>query len=451
MPIDIPRVYVEEISNFPPSVAQVETAIPAFIGFTEKSKDGQGKILKNKPQRITNILEYELYFGGAFAHSYSITVVENNGSKEITYSSKSAKNYFLYEAVRLYFDNGGGPCYIISIGNYTSSLNLNSFSNALNTIDTCDESTIIVFPEAVNLTMNDYGLLIQSSLTKCAKWKSKFLLTDVLSKTKVDDFRQNIGVANLKYGASYIPSFNTNYKGKVNTAKSLVLHYDQNQNKLQYHNKLLNDPSIPPAFLNEILNAIKINNMPASSAIAGIICEMDRNRGFWKAPANVCLNGIKNLTENITSQEQENLNVDPTQGKSINAIRFFTGKGNMVWGARTLDGNDNEWRYIPVRRSFQLIEKSIEKGIEFFVFEPNDANTWARIKAMIENYLTSLWRQGALQGAKPEHAFFVAIGLNITMTSLDILEGKLNVEVGLALVRPAEFIILKIQHKMQDT
>ena len=122
----------------------------------------------------------------------------------------------------------------------------------------------------------------------------------------------------------------------------------------------------------------------------------------------------------------------------------------MVWGARTLAGNDNEWRYIPVRRSFQLIEKSIEKGIEFFVFEPNDANTWARIKAMIENYLTSLWRQGALQGAKPEHAFFVAIGFSITMTSLDILEGKLNVVVGLALVRPAEFIILKIQHKMQD-
>jgi hypothetical protein len=350
----------------------------------------------------------------------------------------------------LYFENGGGPCYIISIGNYTSSVNLNSFSNALNTIDTCDESTIIVFPEAVNLTMSNYGILIQSALTKCAKWESKFLLTDVLSKNSVDGFRQSIGVENLKYGAAYLPGLNTNYKGKVNTAKSLVLHYDQNQNKLQYHNKLLNDPSIPPAFLNEILNAIKINNLPASSAIAGVICEMDRNRGFWKAPANVCLNGIKNLTENITVQEQENLNVDPAQGKSINAIRFFTGDGNMVWGARTLAGNDNEWRYIPVRRSFQLIEKSIEKGIEFFVFEPNDANTWARIKAMIENYLTSLWRQGALQGAKPEHAFFVAIGLSITMTSLDILEGKLNVVVGLALVRPAEFIILKIQHKMQD-
>ena len=448
MPINIPGVYVEEISKFPPSVAQIETAIPVFIGFTEKAKDRNGKSLKNKPQRIANILEYELCFGGAFAQSYTITVVENSGSKEITYTPKSVKNYFLYEALRLYFDNGGGPCYIISIGNYTSSLNLNLFSNALDKIDACDESTIIVFPEAVNLTMNDYGLLIQSSLTKCAKWKSKFLLTDVLSKTKVEDFRENIGIENLKYGAAYIPGLNTHYIGKVNRDKSLVLHCDQSLNRLQYHKKLLNDPAIPTAFSNEILNSITIKNMPASAAIAGIICEMDRNRGFWKAPANVGLTSIKNLTEEITVQEQDNLNVDPAEGKSINAIRPFTGKGILVWGARTLAGNDNEWRYISVRRSVQIIEKSIEKSIQQFVFEPNDTNTWGRIKVMIENYLTVLWRQGALQGAKPEHAFFVAIGLNITMTSLDILEGRLDLELGLALVRPAEFIIVKMGLKM---
>ncbi len=448
MPINIPGVYVEEISKFPPSVAQIETAIPVFIGFTEKAKDRNGKSLKNKPQRIANILEYELCFGGAFAQSYTITVVENSGSKEITYTPKSVKNYFLYEALRLYFDNGGGPCYIISIGNYTSSLTLNLFSNALDKIDACDESTIIVFPEAVNLTMNDYGLLIQSSLTKCAKWKSKFLLTDVLSKTKVEDFRENIGIENLKYGAAYIPGLNTHYIGKVNRDKSLVLHCDQSLNRLQYHKKLLNDPAIPTAFSNEILNSITIKNMPASAAIAGIICEMDRNRGFWKAPANVGLTSIKNLTEEITVQEQDNLNVDPAEGKSINAIRPFTGKGILVWGARTLAGNDNEWRYISVRRSVQIIEKSIEKSIQQFVFEPNDTNTWGRIKVMIENYLTVLWRQGALQGAKPEHAFFVAIGLNITMTSLDILEGRLDLELGLALVRPAEFIIVKMGLKM---
>lgn len=448
MPINIPGVYVEEISKFPPSVAQIETAIPVFIGFTEKAKDRNGKSLKNKPQRIANIIEYEFCFGGAFAQSYTITVVENSGSKEITYIPKASKNYFLFDALRLYFDNGGGPCYIISIGNYSSRLTLNLFSNALDKIEACDESTIIVFSEAVNLPISDYGILTQLALTKCANWKSKFLLADVMSKTKVEDFRESIVIENLKYGAAYIPGLNTHYIGKVNRDKSLVLHYDQSLNRLQYHKKLLNDSAIPTAFSNEILNSITIKNMPASAAIAGIICEMDRNRGFWKAPANVGLTSIKNLTEEITVQEQDNLNVDPAEGKSINAIRPFTGKGILVWGARTLAGNDNEWRYISVRRSVQIIEKSIEKSIQQFVFEPNDTNTWGRIKVMIENYLTVLWRQGALQGAKPEHAFFVAIGLNITMTSLDILEGRLDLELGLALVRPAEFIIVKMGLKM---
>lgn len=448
MPINIPGVYIEEISKFPPSVVQVESAIPVFIGFTEKAKDRNGKSLKNKPQRIANIIEYELCFGVAFAQSYTITVVENSGSKEITYIPKASKNYFLFDALRLYFDNGGGPCYIISIGNYSSRLTLNLFSNALDKIEACDESTIIVFSEAVNLPISDYGILTQLALTKCANWKSKFLLADVMSKTKVEDFRESIGIENLKYGAAYIPGLNTHYIGKVNRDKSLVLHYDQSLNRLQYHKKLLNDSAIPTAFSNEILNSITIKNMPASAAIAGIICEMDRNRGFWKAPANVGLTSIKNLTEEITVQEQDNLNVDPAEGKSINAIRPFTGKGILVWGARTLAGNDNEWRYISVRRSVQIIEKSIEKSIQQFVFEPNDANTWGRIKVMIENYLTVLWRQGALQGAKPEHAFFVAISLNITMTSLDILEGRLDLELGLALVRPAEFIIVKMGLKM---
>jgi hypothetical protein len=153
----------------------------------------------------------------------------------------------------------------------------------------------------------------------------------------------------------------------------------------------------------------------------------------------------------ISHNDQMNLNVDPTSGKSINAIRYFTGKGVMIWGSRTLAGNDNEWRYVPVRRFFNFAEESIKKGTEWVVFEPNDANTWARVKAMIENFLLKQWRAGALAGAKPEQAFFVKIGLGITMTALDILEGRLNVEIGMAVVRPAEFIILKFSHKMQES
>jgi uncharacterized protein len=130
---------------------------------------------------------------------------------------------------------------------------------------------------------------------------------------------------------------------------------------------------------------------------------------------------------------------------------LFTGKGNLVWGARTLDGNSNEWRFISVRRLFITVEESAKKATFFFVFEPNDANTWIKVRAMLENYLTLLWREGALAGAKPEHAFFVKCGLGQTMTSQDILDGKLIVEIGMAAVRPAEFIIIRFMHKLQES
>jgi hypothetical protein len=153
----------------------------------------------------------------------------------------------------------------------------------------------------------------------------------------------------------------------------------------------------------------------------------------------------------VSHDQQADLNVDATSGKSINAIRTFTGKGTLVWGARTLAGNDNEWRYIPVRRLYIFIEESVKKATEFVVFEPNDANTWLRAKTMIENFLSKLWRDGALAGAKPEEAFFVRVGLGQTMSAQDILEGRLIIEIGLAAVRPAEFIILKFSHKLQES
>ncbi|WP_293099149.1 phage tail sheath C-terminal domain-containing protein [Moorena sp. SIO3I6] len=190
--------------------------------------------------------------------------------------------------------------------------------------------------------------------------------------------------------------------------------------------------------------------LPPSAAVAGVYARVDRDRGVWKAPANVSLASVLAPTEKITNEEQENLNVDPTAGKSINAIRSFTGKGTLIWGARTLAGNDNEWRYIPVRRLFNLIEESIQKATAFVVFESNNTITWLKVKSLIESYLEGLWRQGALAGSTPEQAFFVNIGLGKSMRAQDILEGRMIVEIGLAAVRPAEFIILKFSHKLQE-
>jgi phage tail sheath protein FI len=168
-----------------------------------------------------------------------------------------------------------------------------------------------------------------------------------------------------------------------------------------------------------------------------------------KAPANVAVTSVIDLTRTFTDAQQGALNVDPTGGRSINVIRSFIGRGTLVWGARTLAGNDNEWRYIPVRRLFITIEESTKKASAFSVFEPNDATTWLKVRAMIESYLYGLWQRGALAGARPEAAYFVNVGLGKTMTPQDVLEGRMIVEIGVAAVRPSEFIILRFTHKLQ--
>lgn len=207
------------------------------------------------------------------------------------------------------------------------------------------------------------------------------------------------------------------------------------------------------ATFNEIKNLLSglYIKMPPSSAMAGVYARVDRDRGVWKAPANVGLNYVLRPSVKITNDMQDGLNVDTTAGKSINAIRAFTGKGTLVWGARTLAGNDNEWRYVSVRRFFNMVEESVKKATAQFVFEPNDANTWVKVRAMIENFLILQWRAGALAGAKPDEAFYVRVGLGQTMTAEDILNGYMHIEIGMAAVRPAEFIILKFSHKLQQS
>ncbi|MCW3084471.1 MAG: phage tail sheath family protein [Bacteroidetes bacterium] len=188
-----------------------------------------------------------------------------------------------------------------------------------------------------------------------------------------------------------------------------------------------------------------------AAAMTGVYAQVDAARGVWKAPANVGLSLVNKPSITITDEDQENLNVDSTSGKSINAIRTFTGRGTLVWGARTLAGNDNEWRYINVRRLFIYVEESIKKATEFVVFESNTATTWQRVKGMSEAFLTSVWRDGGLAGATTKDAYFVNVGLGTTMTAQDILEGRMIVEIGMAAVRPAEFIILRFEHKLQES
>ncbi|REF28287.1 hypothetical protein BDD26_3172 [Xenorhabdus cabanillasii] len=178
--------------------------------------------------------------------------------------------------------------------------------------------------------------------------------------------------------------------------------------------------------------------IPPSAAIAGIYCSVDRSRGVWKTPANVVLQGGMKPIFKVTDDLQGIYNT----GKAINIIREFPNTGATVWGARTLEDSDN-WRYIPVRRLFNSAEQDIKNAMSFAVFEPNSQPTWERVRSAISNYLYSLWQQGGLAGNKPDEAYFVQIGKDITMTDDDIKQGKMIIKIGMAAVRPAEFIILQ--------
>lgn len=465
-----PGVYIEEIALFPPSVAQVETAIPAFIGYTEKAKKDNDE-LNLVPTRITSLVEYVQYFGlPEFEKDIAVTLSGDATVKTVIdvnfAAGESPSNHIMYYALQMFFANGGGPCYIVSVGTTATAagtIDKAKLKDGLDAIKKEDEPTLIIFPEAIlGLDDANHGAIISDALKQCKELKDRFTIIDVkVDKTdtiaeNATTFRNNVAgtLEELKYGGCYYPYIKTTFPYAYKDAEIKIT-----DSRTNIVTALGATPTLDgiKAIDNSLSNQIKAKlntffiTLPPASSVAGIYASVDRDRGVWKAPANVPVSNVVAPDVKVTDADQDGLNIDVTAGKSINVIRAFTGKGTLVWGARTLAGNDNEWRYVSVRRFFNMVEESVKKATYQFVFEPNDANTWVKVRAMIENYLTVLWRQGALAGAKPEHAFYVKVGLNITMTAQDILEGYMNVEIGMAVVRPAEFIVLKFSHKMQES
>lgn len=464
-----PDVYVEEISVFPPSVAEVETAIPAFIGYAEIAKKNADNDLILKPTKIYSLKEYERYYGNPEDDAIAITIVDNEtGGYQVSSFTEPAQKYLLYHSVKMFFENGGGQCYIISVGTYqatpvidltgdagTNPVTMYGLQDGLNVLALEDEPTLIVIPEAVKLTTAEYQTLMQAVLTQCDKLRDRFGIFDIyngdtdLDSNGLSTNRGYFGNNFLKYGAAYYPFIKTTMNFFVNDSETNVdVTYTPNAAADLSTFKTSNT-----ALYNFVKSTLKEHfiKLPPGAAVAGVYASTDTNRGVWKAPANTSLANVIEPVIRLDNTRQDGLNVDATTGKSINAIRAFMGKGTLVWGARTLAGNDNEWRYIPVRRFFNMVEESVKKSTYWAVFEPNDANTWVKVRGMIENYLVQKWREGALAGATPKDAFFVRCGLGTTMTSQDILEGRMNVEIGMAAVRPAEFIILKFSHKIQTS
>lgn len=660
--IKTPGVYINEIPSFPPSVAQVATAIPAFVGYTEKAV-ANGESVLNVPYKIESFTEFMSVFGGEYQFaSGDVTIQVDTAADYAIDSIEYNSRYILFDAIRQFYDNGGSKCYVVSVGFYGDTIQGGNENDpganpglrvGVKALEKYDEPTLILFPDAVLLAdETDFYALQQMTLEQCSKLQDRFAVLDIKEnitgttwETSIQNFRDNIGINALDYGAVYTPWIYTTYDKEVDysvlngnvqdtssavltlsslpvdtiyndmvialesnladlatiqatidaqsgTFNSIIDRYNQLRTdvitagtqpardaagaalltfmnavvaalpawrtgvsntsfikdldnaakdvvptnlgsyvttlvsieKLNLFGTTFSDVSFNGyettatswinqadvntiaahaaypgtgaaqamavlvdldkimkginSFVNKAFNSANayasvsqdnvysnhpviskivaallknLTLLPPSGSMVGIYSKVDATRGVWKAPANVSVNSVVGPSVIIDDLTQEDLNVDVTAGKSINAIRAFTGKGTIVWGARTLNGNSSEWRYINVRRLFIMVEESSKKASSQFVFEPNDPNTWVKIRAMIENYLTVLWRQGALAGAKPEHAFFVKVGLGQTMTADDILRGVLVVEIGMAAVRPAEFIILRFMHKMQES
>ncbi|WP_156308072.1 phage tail sheath family protein [Sphingobacterium endophyticum] len=462
-----PGVYIEEIPHLPPSIASVETAIPAFTGYTQIAKWKEDNDLRNKPWRIESMLQYEQFFGYPDPETDSLSVNFGlnavNGKVDETKRSK----YLMHYTMQLFFANGGGPCWITSVGNYTDTggeILATDLIAGLAEIAKINEVTLLLFPDSTNLSSaTDYYNVHTEAINQCVNLQDRFTILDVYHdpanllewNLDIDLLRNTLSGTTdfLKYAAVYFPKIYT----------GVDYNYKLNADQTKDNDDLVQVTGVPGA--TNLTELLAVNNakyfqaksaisniqmlLPVSGSIAGIYAQVDNARGVWKAPANVNISNAIRPEFLINHAQQMDLNVDSLAGKSVNVIRTFPGRGPaIVWGARTLAGNDNEWRYVPVRRFFSMVEESVKNATEQFVFEPNDRNTWVRVKSMIENYLTQQWKAGALMGASTKEAFFVHIGLGETMTELDIWEGRMIVEIGMAVVRPAEFIILRFMHKM---
>lgn len=272
--------------------------------------------------------------------------------------------------------------------------------------EVADDVTIVCAPDLMSLyqagrlTLEGVQAVQQAMLDHCANMKDRFAILDCppgLNPQQIKDWRMNVAGYDSKYGALYYPW-------------------------IKVANPLGNGAGML---------------VPPSGHIAGVYARSDTERGVHKAPANEVIRGCIGLEYQTTKTEQDSLN--PV---GINCIRSFPGRGIRIWGARTLS-SDASWRYINVRRLFNFVEKSIERGTQWVVFEPNDMDLWERVKRDITAFLTRVWRDGALFGAVPQESFYVKC--DAELNTFEIRDaGQLIVEIGLAPVKPAEFVIFRL-------
>lgn len=502
--LSTPGVAIQELPFNAPTINGVATAIPAFIGQIRPVPAG-APVRVGTAWRISAFPEFVALFGEPDPSPVVVhvdkRVTPDDALIDVRVRFQTDPEIIptgarmLYYAVNHYFRNGGGPCYIRPIDDSGNGLQDN-YLNAIDDLEKIDEITLNVILNSIGASVTEYGALVTASLNSCRRMKDRFTISDVqdahpggsvnnaigsdINATVTSEYRNNIGAVSeeiLKYGSGYIPYLHS----------LMPLLYDrENPTSVTVHagsqrievaddgtetpgDLLPNPPGDTPlsdAFFQGV-EAVPVTNagekavvaavqalldstyvmMPPSPAMAGIYAKVDNIQGVHVAPANVGLSSVTGPALFITDAEQGLLNVDTTSGKSVNAIRAFTGRGTLVWGARTLAGNSGDWKFINRRRTALYLEESIADALEAFVFQPNVPKTWVRVKRMIEGFLLNEWRAGTLSGPTAPDAFDVSIGLGSTMTQQDITDGVMRILVRAVLPGPAEKIILQFTQK----
>ena len=378
-----PGVYVEEVPSAIKPIAGVGTSTAGFIGQVADAVTMPFR--PGRPLDPNAIVAEDRYTVAAANEPQLITSWE---SFKNTFGDFQTGNKTLAHAVYGFFNNGGTRCWITRL---TDAANATAVTNALAGFAAVDEIALVAVPGALDAAIQG------AVLDHCENTGDRFAILDgQRTSTLTPDAIQG-SVRDSDYAALYYPWISV---------------YD------------------PVTSASDIV--------PPSGHLAGIYARVDTERGVHKAPANEVIRGALGLEKRLSKADQDGLNPD-----GINVIRAFD-SNLTVWGARTLGGDDNtEFKYINVRRLFLFLRESIDEGTQWVVFEPNDSGLWAKIVRNITAFLTNVWRAGALFGATPQEAFFVRCDAETNPPEVRDL-GQVVTEIGVAVVKPAEFVIFRI-------
>ncbi len=382
-----PGVYVEEERRLPTPIEGLSTTTTAFIGPTH-----QGPGYRGKPTVLASVTEFEQLYGG-------VEDLACNDAK----TPELRRNHVAH-AARAFFANGGTRLIVLRVGSATRLPTARSYVAALARLQAIREVALVAAPgySARPPAVRD---AIEQVLVAHAGMPGLYRMA-VLDPPPRQDRAALLAWRNAS--AHPIDSaFAAIYTPWLTVADPLA--------------------STPGATVD----------LPPSGFLCGIIARCEIERGVQRAPANELVLGALGCERDINDAEQDMLN--PV---GINCLRTFTGRGLRVWGARTLS-SASEWKYVNVRRYFNYVEASIDHGTQWAVFEPNDERLWTNFRAAVEDFLYREWRNGALQGTKPEEAYLVRCDRS-TMTQADVDAGRLVCLIGLAVVRPAEFTVVRV-------